>query len=61
MKRSAARDQMKPKGPAPGIVRVLVDVVERQREEEAMPNSPERRGDWNPFSRRSMWDEEDEF
>ena len=24
-------------------------------------NSPERRGDWNPFSRRSMWDEEDEF
>ena len=57
----AARDQMKPKGPAPGIVRVLVDVAERQWEEEAMLNSPERRGDWNPFSCRSMWDEEDEF
>jgi hypothetical protein len=45
----AARDQMEPKGPAPGTVRVLVDVAERQRDEEAMLNSPARRGDWNPF------------
>jgi hypothetical protein len=52
---------MKPKGPAPGTVRVLGEEAMREREQERMLNSPALRGEFNPFSRRWMWGEEEEF
>ena len=47
--RAKIEGRVKPDMPAPGTVRVLVDVAEREREEWKLLNSPARRGEWDPF------------